>query len=211
LTFFRTLFLISYRLLIKNMFCQKCGTQNPDNGRFCRHCGTDLGNTAALVSAPLQEPDFYYDHKGRKRSNNPHDIRSRAISGIATGIGFFIISMVLLFTGVAGGHAWWWAMLFPAFGSLANGVGQLGRARSVERQQNSLTYNRQTQFVAPPPNAPLPPPAQAPADYGQPRSGSIYDTGEFDPRPPSVTEGTTRHLDINKDNETMTLPNRNDL
>ncbi|MGI8670151.1 MAG: zinc-ribbon domain-containing protein, partial [Aridibacter sp.] len=23
------------------MFCPKCGTQNPENGKFCRKCGTD--------------------------------------------------------------------------------------------------------------------------------------------------------------------------
>ena len=27
------------------MFCQKCGTQNPDDGKFCSKCGNDLKST----------------------------------------------------------------------------------------------------------------------------------------------------------------------
>lgn len=27
------------------MYCQKCGSQNPDDGKFCSKCGTDLSKT----------------------------------------------------------------------------------------------------------------------------------------------------------------------
>lgn len=43
------------------------------------------------------------------------------------------------------------------------------------------------------------------SEYVAPPRGSIYDTGELE-IPPSVVEGTTRHLEINKEGETMTLP-----
>lgn len=44
-------------------------------------------------------------------------------------------------------------------------------------------------------------------DYLQPPQKSIYDTGELT-APPSVVESTTRHLEINKEGETMTLPEK---
>lgn len=44
-------------------------------------------------------------------------------------------------------------------------------------------------------------------DYVEPPGGSIYDTGEL-AAPPSVVENTTRHLEINNEGETMTLPKK---
>jgi zinc-ribbon domain len=187
------------------MFCQKCGTQNPDNGRFCRSCGQDLGNVAAapMSMQPQPEPDYYIDHKGRRRSNNPDELWAQAIRNIVMGTGFIIVALALLLTNVANGHTWWWAMLFPAFGSLASGSSMLAKSRRLEQRRNAnpLTQNQFPQSQ--PSHQPLPPSQN---DYIQPQPGSIYDTGEFDMRPPSVTEGTTRHLDINKEGETMTLP-----
>jgi hypothetical protein len=193
------------------MFCQKCGTQNPDNGRFCRSCGQDLGNVAAapMVQQAQPDPNFYIDHKGRRRSNNPDDLWAQAIRNTVMGVGFLIVALALLLTNVANGHTWWWAMLFPAFGSLASGFSMLAKSRRLEQKRNAnpLTQSQFPQSQFQQPHQPLPPSQN---DYIQPRSGSIYDTGEFDMRPPSVTEGTTRHLDINKEGETMTLP-KNDL
>lgn len=45
---------------------------------------------------------------------------------------------------------------------------------------------------------------QVPNEYAKPQK-SIYDTGEL-AVPPSVTEGTTRHLEMSDEGETMTLP-----
>lgn len=52
-------------------------------------------------------------------------------------------------------------------------------------------------------------PMNAPRNYNEPPPrGSIYDTGELTP-PPSITENTTRHLEINSEGETMNLPKSN--
>ena len=53
----------------------------------------------------------------------------------------------------------------------------------------------------PPQNYPLPPNQ---TEYVQPESR--YKTGDLIPA--SVTDGTTRHLEINSEGETMTLPKK---
>ena len=44
-----------------------------------------------------------------------------------------------------------------------------------------------------------------PNNSSEPPRGSVYDTGDLN-APPSVTENTTRHLEMNSEGETMTLP-----
>lgn len=185
------------------MFCHKCGTKNPDDGKFCRSCGTDINVSAKALSSEVKLKDVYVDRRGRVRSNDPDDIWSSGIRQTLMGIGFFIISMALLFTNVAGGKSWWWAMLFPAFSLFAAGIGSIAKARRLEQrklensgvvQQNQLPDSQsnnalppiQTEFVAP---------------------ESRYKTGDL--VPPSVVENTTRHLEIDKEGETMTLPKSN--
>ena len=52
------------------------------------------------------------------------------------------------------------------------------------------------------------PPMNYPQNYNEPPPrGSAYDTGEL-AVPPSVTENTTRHLEINSEGDTMTLPKK---
>jgi ribosomal protein L40E len=118
-----------YCLEIENtMFCPKCGTENPESGKFCRSCGIDLGNVSAVVSGKLTaQPMQYLDHRGRIRSNDPNHIYSSAIRSLVMGIGFLAIAIVLLTTNAANGQKWWWAMLFPAFSMLATGASQLAR------------------------------------------------------------------------------------
>lgn len=199
------------------MFCQKCGTQNPENGKFCRACGTDLGNTSIAAGGffqpmqpiqPIQprdlsapSADYYIDRKGKVRSNNPDELYSSGIRNIILGVGFLIVAVALF---SSGGARWWWAMLFPAFSLLSSGMGSYTKSKRLEKKKLQAAET-QTQspptFAAPQSNAGLPP---SQTDYVNPQK-SIYDTGEF-AVPPSVTENTTKHLEINREGETMTLP-----
>lgn len=189
------------------MFCPKCGTQNPENGKFCRSCGTDLGNVSAALTGNLPEsfPDAgtaHIHHEARRRQDS-NEIFGDAVKQLISGGGFLIVAIVLFTTGVAGGKFWWWAMLFPAFGLLSKGISDYLKfkrmeKRTLENKPQSLEF-----FNNSPNRADLPP---AQTEYVKPQS-SIYDTGEL-VAPPSVTEDTTRHLEINKDGETMILPKK---
>ncbi len=93
-------------------------------------------------------------------------------------------------------------MLFPAFSLLASGIGNTAKSKRLEKKNVSTEAQTQPTFSAPPPtNAALP---SSQTDYVKPQK-SIYDTGDL-VAPPSVVEGTTRHLEMNSEGETMTLP-----
>jgi hypothetical protein len=187
------------------MFCPKCGTQNPEDGKFCRSCGTDLASVSAALTgalpAHLADAGVAQIHHEARRRNDPNEVYADAVKAIISGIGFLVVSMVLLFTGVAGGYAWWWAMLFPAFTFLSKGISdyvKYGKMQSTSKihaadlnmmgagRANSALPPTQTEYIAP--------------------SESSYKTGDL--VPPSVTDGTTRHLEMDPEGKTMTLPKR---
>ena len=191
------------------MFCPKCGTKNPDDGRFCRKCGTDLGNvTAALggANSPAHLRDsssVKLDKKGRVISNDPTEIYGNAIKQILAGVGFLVVAIALLVTDVAGGNSWWWAMLFPAFGSLSKGVSDYMKSKHMEQRQINMIPEPKKVINQSPEKSALPPSNTdyVPADFPN------YQTGDL--VPPSVVENTTRHLEMDKEGETMTLPKSN--
>lgn len=189
------------------MFCPKCGIQNPETGKYCRGCGTDLGNVSAALTGSLpvsfSDPGTAHIHHEARRRQDPNEIFGDAIKELLSGIGFLIVSIVLLTTGVAGGRAWWWAMLFPAFGLLSKGISDYLTSRKMEKRLYGNPGQFQPSLNQSHNKADLPPVQTA---YVKPQ-GSIYETGEL-AAPSSVTENTTRHLEINKEGETMTLPKK---
>lgn len=175
------------------MFCPKCGQQNPDDGKFCRSCGTSIGNVShALTSSPAQVQQLV-DRKGRPVSYE------RAITKIFSGLAFIAVAIALAFTI---GKGWWFWMLIPAFGSLGSGVAQWFQLRNAKRDQQAFNPVIQDRsFPQQSQNSSLPPAQQqwAPAE-------SRYKTGDL--VPPSVTDATTRHLEVDKEGQTMTLPKK---
>lgn len=191
------------------MFCPKCGTRNPEDGKFCRSCGVDLGNVSAALGGELPahftNPAIAEIHNQARRRNDPNEVYASAIKSIISGVGFLIVSIALLTTGVAGGHAWWWAMLFPAFSLLAKGIADYMKYSKMEQSRASgggTHQNYPAQINQPYSNPGLPPTR---TDY-VPSEDSRYKTGDL--VPPSVTDGTTRHLEMNSEGETMTLPKK---
>lgn len=196
------------------MFCPKCGTENPETGKFCRSCGTDLSGISNALSKKSSSADDSWggDWSGNScdpltgekiNKSDPDDVFNSGVKSVITGLGFAVISLVLLFTGVAGGKAWWWSMLFPAFFSFANGVSGILKANSMRRKQSQSYPVMQNQFPSAPANQSLPP---TQTEFIKPQ-GSIYDTEDL-VVPPSVTEDTTKHLQMDNEGETMTLPKK---
>ena len=170
------------------MFCPKCGAQNPVEGKYCRSCGTDLGNISKALSAP-QQPQQLLNHKGKPVH------WEGAITKFFSGLAFLIIAIVLAFSNM--GRGWWFWMLIPAFGGMAKGIAQFMQLRRVEKGQ--LGYQDSGTFIGSSPNAALPP---GQTEWVAPENK--YKTGDL--VPPSVTENTTRHLEIEDEAKTMALP-----
>lgn len=174
------------------MFCPKCGQQNPENGKFCRGCGTDLGNVSQALTGNLPQARPMLDRKGKPVSWD------RAIAKIFTGLAFLAVSIALSFSRT--GTGWWFWMLIPAFTSLGAGVAQYIQLRKAEK--GGLVYSTPSPDAFPPvQNTALPPPQ---TQWVAP--DSKYKTGDL--VPPSVTDGTTRHLEMDSEGRTMTLPKK---
>ncbi len=172
------------------MFCPKCGQQNPETGKFCRSCGTDLGNVSnALSTSP--RPQQLLNHKGKPVH------WEGAITKFFSGLAFLVVSLVLAFSQM--GRGWWFWLLIPAFGSIGSGVAQYVQLRKAEKGRLGYSPADQQNIFPPTQNSALPPQQTT---FVSPESR--YKTGDL--VPPSVTDNTTRHLEIDKEGQTMTLP-----
>lgn len=172
------------------MFCPKCGQQNPETGKFCRGCGTDLGNVSQALSAPAPQPQLL-TRKGRAITYHS------ALMKIFTGLAFGAVAAALAITGA--GRGWWFWLLIPAIMSLGSGAAQwvqLDKSKAA-----GPTFASGSGQIAEGQQGNALPPMQA---SGFVPVESRYKTGDL--VPPSVTDGTTRHLEMDSEGKTMTLP-----
>lgn len=194
------------------MFCPKCGIKNPESGKFCRSCGTDLSPVSEALAGrsgnkmqnfggmfePIQplQPMSLSGRKGKAIS------WESMLSTVFTGLAFLIISIILGVTNMAGGQHWWFWLLIPGFAMLGTGLAQYIQLRKSERLSvPPFEQTKAAESLNNPSGANLPP---IQTDYIAP--DSRYKTGDL--VPPSVIENTTRHLEINSEGETMTLPKK---
>jgi hypothetical protein len=113
------------------------------------------------------------------------------------GIAFLVISIVL---GVSGkGTGWWFWMLIPSLMFIGSGIAQYIQIKSAGQSGARFAPPDQNSIPAPASNPALPP---TQTSYVSPESR--YKTGDL--VPPSVTDTTTKHLEVNSEGETMTLP-----
>jgi hypothetical protein len=161
------------------MYCPRCATQNSDDTKFCRACGANLSLVPQAMTGRL--PDAR--HTRRRNRHGGDDEPPSLANGIQKafmGIGFVLVAIAARFFAPAG-MVWWFWMLIPAFALLGKGVAEIVTAKTS---------------TSPPPitnHTAIPAPPARITDELTPRSS--YDAVP----PPSVTEGTTRHLDPGSD------------
>ena len=114
------------------MFCPKCGIRNPDNGKFCRSCGTDLKVVSAAISGrvELKQPQSLVSKKGKPIS------WESAFGKLFTGIAFVAVTIALANSVM--GTGWWFWMLIPAISLIGAGLAQVIQIKSYEKQQPSF-------------------------------------------------------------------------
>lgn len=177
------------------MFCPKCATQNMDGARFCRSCGVDISLVPQAMSGRLPEAQAANlaaasgtDVSSRRHRHKGEPSLEKGIKNFFMGLAFLFAAFVLAFTPM--GRSWWFWMFFPAFTMMGGGVAEIIRHK----------YGRGLdQSSAPSPLAAPPVPNRA--SELPPRN-----TSELMPPPPSVTEGTTRHLGSEGPTEYLSTP-----
>jgi len=127
-----------------------------------------------LPEASPDEFESRRDRHRRKREGRELSL-DHAFKNIFMGLAFLLISIALSFSLM--GTGWWFWMLIPAFSMMGTGIAQCIRIKEQKRAMPN-SFSAQASMPAPPPMGHLP----------------RRNTGELMPSPPSVTEGTTRHL-----------------
>lgn len=191
------------------MFCPKCGSQNAESVRFCRSCGLELETVSAALTGRLS---LQKNNGGKNcddiESNDPDKLWSSAIRKTLTGLAFILIAIYLTISGTIGGNVWGFWLLIPGAASLASGISSFMKAKRIEQRRAEIASFNVANPAFPQSstsNAALPPRQTLFAnDYAPP----VRNTGELRTPPASVTETTTRHLNINTEGETFQLPDQ---
>ncbi len=161
------------------MFCPKCASQNLDGASFCRTCGANISLVPQAMTGQLpQTVDVDEGPRRRRRKRDEKLSLEHACKHIFMGIAFLVISIALS-TSIMG-RAWWFWMLIPAFSMMGTGIAQFIRIKEEQKRRMATGMPFQPSIPAAQRVNPLP----------------ARNTGELINPPPSVTEGTTRHLGV---------------
>jgi hypothetical protein len=173
------------------MFCPKCAAQNLDEAKFCRACGADISLVPQALTGQLASRGddlSEFDESGRSRVE-------RGTRKLVEGICFLSAFLVVMFFF----RQFWWMtfwFIFPAISKISGGAGLL--AQHAWRQSGHLPGGiKGTARLDAGGTTALP---RAGGTTALPRAGlnetARADTSEIAAPPPSVTEGTTRHLGV---------------
>ncbi len=172
------------------MYCPKCAAQNIDDAQFCRACGANISLVSQALSGKLPTSslipplapmvDMREFNPRNRRKGNQSSCNERGYKHLFMGVGFLFVAICLALFSGRGQNGWWIWMLIPAFSLMGRGVAEIVRVKQSRRAASlPETATPQAFSTTPPP----PQMNQVP----------VRNTAEMT-IPPSVTEGTTRHL-----------------
>lgn len=157
------------------MYCPRCATQNTDDTKYCRSCGSNLSLVPQALTGQL--PQQRSRRRSRHRGNDGPPSLEGGITRVFMGVGFVLVAAGAFFFAPSG-HLWWFWMLIPAFAMLGKGVADI------------IGSWRSPQALPPISQTTLPPAG---------RTGELPQQNDAVFPPPSVTEQTTRQLDPRTD------------
>ena len=170
------------------MYCPNCATQNAEDTKFCRSCGSNLSLVPQALTGRLPEAtSSRRRHRNRHHEDDGPPSVANGITKAFMGVGFLLVSFGAFFFAPAG-KIWWFWLLIPAFAMLGKGVAEIVAARYGP----NLTQG--------PIRSAIPPVAS---------TGELPRGNEAHFPPPSVTEQTTRQLDPGTDPYRVRNTNRN--
>lgn len=170
------------------MYCPQCATDNLDSSSFCRGCGANISMVSQALSGQLPvhdaEESGSRDSRRRRRSRDRSEEPNleKGVKNIFMGLAFVFVALAAR-RYMPGAFTWWFWLFIPAFAMLGGGVAELlkvkmgkdarlSAAPTADSVQSALPVEPQRQAALPQRN-----------------------TSELIQPPPSVTEGTTRHLE----------------
>jgi len=158
------------------MYCPRCATQNTDDTKFCRSCGSNLSLVPQALTGQLPEEHLSRRQRRRARHDRPPSLE-HGITRVFMGVGFVLAAAGSFFF-VPAGHIWWFWLLIPAFAMLGRGVADIVASLRLPQP-------------LPPVSQPMFPPGGRTGEFPQRNDAALP--------PPSVTEQTTRQLDPKTD------------
>jgi len=138
------------------MYCPGCATQNLDDAKFCRVCGTNL----ASVALALSEHNSNLSNRGQKSgrlSTNVRNLRRQGINKLIEGCGLIAGSTLVGAALAIFSNKPDWIMVWLIFGawlavfgviSIAKGIGNLIEWKYVLRELEEATSARLEMPVA---------------------------------------------------------------
>src|SRR5437762_12705613 len=96
------------------MYCPKCGSQNPDDLKFCTRCGTNLAVVSDALSGKFDHVDVPHEKEVKLLTDYYRGRRSMVMGFVAVVISVFKLSLTSLL-----GNPESFAWLKPLFAGLA--------------------------------------------------------------------------------------------